>query len=182
MARSRYRWFIVFLLFAITVVNYIDRAALSYAIPLIHRDLGLSPAETGGILGAFGLGYAITTLIGGFGRSLETVDGLGSLVANLALYDLPMSDLADYAGRVRAVTPEQVQAAFADHLPVNRASLVIVGPSERREGCGESDQDVKAKAEAALGAGLDVILCVGEPRTVRESGGAIDHVCRLTSP
>ncbi|WP_336969039.1 pitrilysin family protein [Brevundimonas aurantiaca] len=67
------------------------------------------------------------TLIGGFGRSLETVDGLGSLVANLALYDLPMSDLADYAGRVRAVTPEQVQAAFAEHLPANRASLVIVG-------------------------------------------------------
>ena len=27
-------------LFAITVVNYIDRAALSYAIPLIQRDLG----------------------------------------------------------------------------------------------------------------------------------------------
>ena len=67
------------------------------------------------------------TLIGGFGRSLETVDGLGALVANLALYDLPMSDLADYAGRVRAVTPEQVQAAFAEHLPVDRASLVIVG-------------------------------------------------------
>ena len=66
MPRSRYRWFIVFLLFAITVVNYIDRAALSYAIPMIQRDLGLSPAETGGILGAFGLGYAITTLIGGF--------------------------------------------------------------------------------------------------------------------
>lgn len=66
MARSRYRWFIVFLLFAITVVNYIDRAALSYAIPMIHRDLGLSPAETGGILGAFGLGYAVTTLLGGF--------------------------------------------------------------------------------------------------------------------
>jgi len=67
------------------------------------------------------------TLIGGFGRSLETVDGLGALVANLALYDLPMSDLADYAGRVRAVTPQQVEAAFAEHLPVNRASLVIVG-------------------------------------------------------
>lgn len=66
MARSRYRWFIVFLLFAITVVNYIDRAALSYAIPMIQRDLGLSPAATGAILGAFGLGYAITTLIGGF--------------------------------------------------------------------------------------------------------------------
>jgi zinc protease len=67
------------------------------------------------------------TLIGGFGRSLETVDGLGGLVAELALYDLPMSDLADFAGRVRAVTPAEVQAAFAEHLPADRASLVIVG-------------------------------------------------------
>ncbi|NIJ36623.1 triosephosphate isomerase [Sphingopyxis panaciterrae] len=56
------------------------------------------------------------------------------------------------------------------------ATLVIVGHSERREGCGESDADVQAKAEAALGAGLSVILCVGEPREVRESGGAIDYV------
>ena len=66
MTRSRYRWFIIFLLFAITAVNYIDRAAISYAIPLMQRDLGLSPADTGIILGAFGIGYAITTLIGGF--------------------------------------------------------------------------------------------------------------------
>src|ERR1700730_5995703 len=66
MTRTRYRWFIIFLLFAISAVNYIDRAAISYAIPLIQRDLGLSPADTGIILGAFGIGYAITTLIGGF--------------------------------------------------------------------------------------------------------------------
>lgn len=56
------------------------------------------------------------------------------------------------------------------------ASLVIVGHSERREGCGESDADVKAKAEAALAAGLKVILCVGEPQNVRESGEAIPFV------
>ncbi|WP_296178648.1 pitrilysin family protein, partial [uncultured Brevundimonas sp.] len=70
-------------------------------------------------------------LIGGFGRSLETVDGLGGLVANLALYDLPMSDLADYAGRVRAVTPQQVEGAFAGHLPTDQASLVIVGDASK---------------------------------------------------
>ncbi|MDO9368614.1 MAG: triose-phosphate isomerase [Sphingopyxis sp.] len=58
------------------------------------------------------------------------------------------------------------------------ASLVIVGHSERREGFGESDDDVRAKAEAGLAAGLSVILCVGEPRDVRESGGAIDYVLR----
>ena len=66
-------------------------------------------------------------LTGAFGSSLETVDGLGSLVASLALYDLPMSELSAYAGRVRALTPEQVQAAFAEHLPNDRASLIIVG-------------------------------------------------------
>lgn len=66
-------------------------------------------------------------LTGAFGSSLETVDGLGSLVAGLALYDLPMSELAAYAGRVRAISAEQVQAAFAEHLPATDASLVIVG-------------------------------------------------------
>lgn len=66
MTRTKYRWFVVFLLFAITGVNYIDRAAISYAIPAIQRDLGLSPENTGAILGAFGLGYALTTLVGGF--------------------------------------------------------------------------------------------------------------------
>ncbi len=65
MTPTRFRWFIVFLLFAITVVNYVDRAAISYAIPLMQRDLHLSPVDTGAILGAFGLGYAVTTLIGG---------------------------------------------------------------------------------------------------------------------
>lgn len=64
----------------------------------------------------------------------------------------------------------------ADMLVDTGATLVIVGHSERREGCGESDADVRAKAEAALAAGLSVILCVGEPRAVRESGGAIDYV------
>ncbi|MBS0519609.1 MAG: MFS transporter [Proteobacteria bacterium] len=80
MSRSRFRWFIVFLLFAITVVNYIDRAALSYAIPLIERELGLSSVDVGAILGAFGLGYAVTTLFGGF-----AVDRYGArLVLTLA--------------------------------------------------------------------------------------------------
>lgn len=56
------------------------------------------------------------------------------------------------------------------------ARLTLVGHSERREGCGESDADVQDKADAALQSGLSVILCVGEPREIRESGGAIAYV------
>lgn len=66
MTPTRFRWFVVFLLFSITIVNYIDRAAISYAIPAIQRELGFSATESGAILGAFGLGYALTTLLGGF--------------------------------------------------------------------------------------------------------------------
>lgn len=66
MAATRFHRVVVFLLFAITVVNYIDRAAISYAIGAIEQELGLSKAAAGTIFGAFGLGYAVTTLVGGF--------------------------------------------------------------------------------------------------------------------
>ena len=56
------------------------------------------------------------------------------------------------------------------------AALTIVGHSERRDAQRESDADVKAKAEAALGCGLDVILCVGEILEVREQGAAVQTV------
>ena len=56
------------------------------------------------------------------------------------------------------------------------ARLTIVGHSERREAQGETDADVKAKAEAALAGGLHVILCVGESDAVREAGHAVEIV------
>ncbi len=56
------------------------------------------------------------------------------------------------------------------------ARLTIVGHSERRQGHGEQDAVVKAKAEAGLAAGLSVILCVGESDDVRSAGQAVAHV------
>ena len=55
-------------------------------------------------------------------------------------------------------------------------SLTIVGHSERREAQRESDTEVKAKAEAALSVGLNVILCVGESLEVRDARGAVGTV------
>ncbi len=63
---GHFRWVIVALLFAIAIINYIDRSAISYAIVPISRELGLDDAARGLVLGAFGIGYAVTTLIGGF--------------------------------------------------------------------------------------------------------------------
>ena len=47
------------------------------------------------------------------------------------------------------------------------ATYCIVGHSERRTGHGESCELVQAKAEAAIGAGLTAILCIGETESER---------------
>ena len=56
------------------------------------------------------------------------------------------------------------------------ASLTIVGHSERREAQRESDEEVRAKAEAGLACGLDVILCVGESLESRAARTAVSTV------
>jgi len=56
------------------------------------------------------------------------------------------------------------------------AAFVIVGHSERRADHGETDALVKAKAEAALSAGVTPIICVGETREEREAGRALEVV------
>lgn len=58
------------------------------------------------------------------------------------------------------------------------ADFVIVGHSERRKDHGESSAVVKAKAEAAVGSGLGVIVCVGETLEERDAGKAEAVVAR----
>jgi len=47
---------------------------------------------------------------------------------------------------------------------------VIIGHSERRHDCGETDEQVNKKVKAALAAGLAPIVCVGELLAEREKG------------
>ncbi len=56
------------------------------------------------------------------------------------------------------------------------ASLVILGHSERRAGYGETDALVAAKTLAALRAGLEPIICVGETLAEREAARTLEIV------
>ncbi|HEY8004629.1 MAG TPA: triose-phosphate isomerase [Phenylobacterium sp.] len=56
------------------------------------------------------------------------------------------------------------------------ARLVILGHSERRAGYGESDALVASKVRAALRAGLEPIVCVGETLDERKAGDALKVV------
>ena len=50
------------------------------------------------------------------------------------------------------------------------AGYVILGHSERRADHGETDVLVRAKADAALAAGLIAVVCLGETETQRDAG------------
>ncbi len=55
---------------------------------------------------------------------------------------------------------------------VDICRYVIIGHSERRSLFGETDMDINHKVKAALDAGLQPILCVGEDLTQRNAGNA----------
>ena len=73
-----------------------------------------------------------------------------------------------------AFTGEVSGAMLADFA----CSYVIVGHSERRTYCGESDDLVARKTIAAIGAGLTPIVCVGESLAERETGKTAEVVSR----
>ena len=53
------RWSIVGLLFVASLINYLDRAAISFALPLISRDFHLTPESKGLLLSSFFWSYAL---------------------------------------------------------------------------------------------------------------------------
>ncbi|SUW63720.1 D-glucarate permease [Buttiauxella agrestis] len=69
------RWVIVFLLFMVYMINYLDRVALSITLPLIEKDLTINPEEFGMIFGSFFFGYALFNFIGGL-----AVDKFGPMI------------------------------------------------------------------------------------------------------
>ncbi|MBX9771909.1 MAG: hypothetical protein K2X29_11085, partial [Candidatus Obscuribacterales bacterium] len=60
--KTSFRWVVVALAFFITIVNYLDRSAISYAIGPLKREFGLNDADFGLIAAAFGIGYMVMTL------------------------------------------------------------------------------------------------------------------------
>src|SRR5580704_9684838 len=62
----------------------------------------------------------------------------------------------------------------AEMLADAGASAVIVGHSERRADHGETDVEVRQKAEAAWRAGLTAIVCIGETQHQRDAGQTLE--------
>ena len=56
---NKRRWWIVGLLFTASLINYLDRAAISFALPLISKDFQLTAQGKGLLLSSFFWSYAL---------------------------------------------------------------------------------------------------------------------------
>ena len=63
--QQRFAWGIVAVLFAGSVINYLDRAVLGVIMPQIRRDLSLTNQQYGWAVGAFLVAYMVSYVAGG---------------------------------------------------------------------------------------------------------------------
>jgi MFS transporter, ACS family, glucarate transporter len=63
---GKVRFSIVAMLFAVTIVNYADRASIAIAGPVMSKALGLSAVQMGFVFSAFGWSYVIGQIPGGW--------------------------------------------------------------------------------------------------------------------
>jgi zinc protease len=71
------------------------------------------------------------TLSGNFGFTLETTRGLLGEVAGLAVYGLPLDELAHYLDKVQAVSAEQVRDFARANLGKDGRSIIVAGDAQQ---------------------------------------------------
>jgi zinc protease len=99
------------------------------------------------------------TISGGFSRSIETIDGIAGVLGELALYDVPLTELGNYLPEIEAVDPAMVQrfaaATFDDLFVVLAGDARVFGAA------------IEAKYSNVTTIPLDQ-LDLGRPDAIRE--------------
>jgi zinc protease len=70
-------------------------------------------------------------LVGNFGRSLETNDGVVTAIGALALYGLKLDEINQYIPHVEAITAGDIQKFASTRLGASDASIVVVGDGKQ---------------------------------------------------
>lgn len=127
-------------------------------------------------------------------ESLSLVRELHSELAEIEMVDVLVCPPATALGRVAQELAGSSIAVGAQHMHWQDSgaytgeisptmveelcSHVIIGHSERRAMFGETDETVNRRLKAALGHGLQPIVCVGETLEENEAGATADVVSR----
>lgn len=126
----------LFLVFVGTIINYMDRANLSVAAPLLKHEFGLGPVEMGVLFSAYAWTYVIANIPGGW-----VVDRFGSRVmyALAVLIWSAFTVAQGFAGRFATIFGLRlgVGVAEAPTFPVNNR-VVSIWFTQRERGTATS--------------------------------------------
>ncbi len=125
------RWAVVWLLFAASLINYLDRATISFALPLISHDLHLGPETKGVLLSAFFWPYMLMQVP--MGLMVDRLNLLWVYAAAFALWSLAQG-LTGLAGSLVVLILLRILLGIGEsiYLPGGiRIVSRLFGPSER---------------------------------------------------
>ena len=71
------------------------------------------------------------TLVGNFGRGIETTDGIAGVLGGYVLDDVPLSELGRFTDRVNAVAPASVTSVSRALFDPAPASIVVAGDARQ---------------------------------------------------
>ncbi len=125
-------------------------------------------------------------LASGLRDRIDGVEGVEKIVCPPFIYlatvevALAMSSIKVGAQDVHWEDDAAATGEIGPRMLEELADYVIIGHSERRHVFGETDEAVNKKVKAALAAGLQPIMCVGETLSEREAGRTADVLLRQT--
>jgi ACS family D-galactonate transporter-like MFS transporter len=133
------RWTIVVLLFTASLINYFDRATLSFALPLISKDLHLGPEAKGMLLSAFFWSYALMQIPMGWGADRFNLRWL--YAGAFALWSLAQG-LTGFASTLGLLILFRVLLGIGEAIYLPGGTKIVsllFRPSERGLPCGFFD-------------------------------------------
>src|SRR6185369_17298391 len=138
-ASNTRRWAVVALLFTASLINYFERATISFALPLISKDLQLGPEAKGVLLSAFFWSYALMQIP--MGILADRVNLRWLYAGAFALWSVSQG-LIGFAAGLSALIAFRVLLGIGEAIYLPGGSKIVsllFRPSERGLPCGLFD-------------------------------------------
>jgi ACS family D-galactonate transporter-like MFS transporter len=136
---ARGRWTIVWLLFAASLINYLDRSSISLALPLLSKDLGLGPESKGVLLSAFFWLYALLQIPVGW--ACDRVNLRWLYFTAFVLWSVSQG-LTGFAGSLGVLIMFRMLLGVGESIYLPGGTKIVsmlFGPTERGLPCGMFD-------------------------------------------